>query len=102
LFTLIQYRNTKERTDSGFTLASANKLRKIKGEARAQFNSHLEMLMKHELFGYDDWTVDEKEFTLRAYENDELVYEYRLEIISDFIGSPFCSICGAEVPYFND
>lgn len=45
-----------------------------------QFDSHLDMLMKHEMYEYwDEWDINEDDFILMAFDRQgNMIYYYRV------------------------
>lgn len=79
---LILYRKTQNTDIARIVLFSSNRIREVRGQAKHQFNSFLDMMAHHDYFGFHDYTLFEDEKIIMLFDVDYnliLSHEYVIE-----------------------
>lgn len=59
------------------------RVKEARGQAKMNINSHLEMMFNHEHYPLADISIDMDNYSAEFYENGELIYSIRYEVVED-------------------
>lgn len=81
-YKIVQYRFTPTTLDrTGDLLFETNRIKEARGQIKQHFNSHIEMMIKHDLVWSDFEVEIEPDYaSIVCFENNEMVYKYIVKI----------------------
>lgn len=82
MYKIIQCRTTETGTEKCNQIAETSRIKEARGLQKMHFNSHIEMLARHEFDAYwDDFDINSEDFILIAYNSErKIIYSYRVVI----------------------
>lgn len=86
MWKVIQHRYIKgsDQNNRPNVVWEGGRVKEARGQAKMNINSHLDMVMvHHDMFPLADATIDLDNYAAEFYENGELIYSIRYEVVED-------------------
>jgi hypothetical protein len=83
-FKIVQYRSTEYSAHPPVVLRTTNKIRSARGYIKEEFRSHVDLLDRHDYFGFEwdeiAYDLTDSEAYIELYNGEVLLYKFRVAV----------------------